>query len=82
MSYATYSRGYQITEAHNQILKDGHTMFTADVIKDLNRKSYLEAENKQLTDSLQRIKNLDIRDDDAPLKANAIASKALSQKAC
>jgi len=39
-------------------LKDGHTMFTADVIKDLNRKSYLEAENKQLKEDIAEKQSL------------------------
>lgn len=29
---------------NGNILKDGHTMFLQDVVKDLNRKSYLEEE--------------------------------------
>jgi polyhydroxyalkanoate synthesis regulator phasin len=32
----------------NNILKDGHTMFLNDVVKDLKRKSYLESENASL----------------------------------
>ena len=41
---------YEKSESGNQtvILKDGHTMFSEDVVRDLNRKSYLEAENERL----------------------------------
>jgi len=48
---AKYARG-----TGEGILKDGHTMFTADVIKDLNRKSHLEARNKQLESHYQCVK--------------------------
>jgi hypothetical protein len=34
--------------AHGDVLKDGHTMFTVDVARDLNRKSFLEGENVDL----------------------------------
>jgi len=34
--------------------KDGHTMFTADVIKDLTLITHLEAENKQLKEDMKR----------------------------
>lgn len=37
MFYAKYSKNDK-----EEILKDGHTMFPADIVKDLNRKSYLE----------------------------------------
>lgn len=37
-----------------RVLKDGHTMFIEDTVKDLNRKSYLEAENKQLKAQLKQ----------------------------
>lgn len=33
------------------ITKDGHTMFLADIVKELNRKLHLEAENKKLKQS-------------------------------
>lgn len=42
------------------ITKDGHTMFTADVIRDLNRKSYLESqliEQSKLIDMLKDAAN-------------------------
>jgi len=34
------------------ILKDGHSMFVEDVLKDLQRKTYLEARNKELLKAL------------------------------
>jgi len=39
---------YKFNKHNNVIEKDGHTMFLEDVEKDLNRKSYLEEENKEL----------------------------------
>ena len=38
---------YDILRSGN-ITKDGHNMFMVDVVKDLNRKSRLEAENERL----------------------------------
>ena len=38
--FAKYSEG--IATDGPTILKDGHTMFPQDIVKDLNRKSYLE----------------------------------------
>lgn len=37
------------------ILKDGHTMFLDDVVKDLNRKSFLQAENDKLRAENERL---------------------------
>jgi hypothetical protein len=38
-----------------QVTKDGHTMFPEDVVKDLNRKSYLEAELESLRAENERL---------------------------
>ncbi len=38
--YSFYSEG--VAPGGPAILKDGHTMFPQDIVKDLNRKSYLE----------------------------------------
>ena len=40
IKYAVYSEG--IAGDGVSILKDGHTMFPQDIVKDLNRKSHLE----------------------------------------
>jgi len=37
--YAKYSKNKK-----GEVLIDGHTMFTNDIVRDLNRKSFLEAE--------------------------------------
>jgi len=37
MSFAVYTEG-----SSNDVYKDGHKMFNYDVVKELNRKSYLE----------------------------------------
>jgi hypothetical protein len=37
MKFAVYTKG-----SSNDVYKDGHRMFMEDVVKDLNRKSYLE----------------------------------------
>lgn len=48
IKYAKYTLQDQLIDDYNKILKDGHVMFLQDVIKDLNRKSYLEKKlNKQ-----------------------------------
>lgn len=38
---------------YNGVTKDGHTMFIEDIVKDLNRKSFLEAEVIMLREALQ-----------------------------
>jgi len=43
IKYHTYTIG-----TNNQFLESGHTMFPQDVVRCLNRKSYLEAENARL----------------------------------
>ena len=50
--YAEYSEG--IVPEGAAILKDGHTMFPQDIVRDLNRKSYLEKEIEQLQAQLAR----------------------------
>ena len=50
MSYAKY----EITKAG--ITKDGHTMFEQDIVKDLNRKSFLEAERNSILAAEQSVK--------------------------
>jgi len=47
---------YKFNKHNNVIEKDGHTMFLEDVEKDLNRKSYLEEENKELKTENERLK--------------------------
>jgi len=42
------------THGAMSVMKDGHTMFISDVVGDLNRKSYLEAENKKLKEDIKR----------------------------
>ncbi len=42
--YASYS----ISSSNDAVFKDGHRMFMEDVVKDLNRKSYLENKLEQL----------------------------------
>lgn len=37
---------YKLT--NYEITKDGHRMFLGDVVKDLNRRAYLEVENEKL----------------------------------
>ena len=39
-------------EENGIILKDGHKMFIDDVVKDLNRRSFLELENFRLQNKL------------------------------
>ena len=46
--YAEYTKAKS-----NEILKDGHKMFPRDIVKDLNRKSYLEKENKQQKETIE-----------------------------
>ena len=45
MGYAVY--GYTATGRAKGFTKDGHTMSVNDIVKDLNRKSYLESQVKQ-----------------------------------
>ena len=40
-------------DASRGILKDGHTMFSSDIVKELNRKSFLEEENLKLKEQLK-----------------------------
>ncbi len=45
---------YKYTEAPNcDILKDGHTMFSHDIVADLNRKSYLEEKVLELESTIE-----------------------------
>ncbi len=42
---------------NDEVLKDGHTMFPFDIVSELNRKAFLEAErknNKKLQTDLKR----------------------------
>ena len=41
--------------ASRGILKDGHTMFSSDIARELNRKSFLEEENLKLKEQLKSI---------------------------
>ena len=43
MMFAKYT-----SEPLKGILKDGHTMFTSDIVKDLQRKSFLEEHKEKL----------------------------------
>lgn len=45
--FAKYEHGYSI------VTKDGHTMMLPDIVRDLNRKSYLERENGRLYNALR-----------------------------
>ena len=48
MNYAKYEL------RKDNILKDGHTMFLTDAVKDLNRKSFLEKQNKELREKIKK----------------------------
>jgi len=48
MKYKETSRG---------ILKDGHTMFTQDIVADLNRKEYLEGEYMKLKERVTQLED-------------------------
>lgn len=56
LHYANYSEA--ITPDGKAILKDGHVMLTQDIVKDLNRRSYLE---KRLIALEYLLKNANIR---------------------
>ena len=65
------------------ILKDGHTMFSQDVVKDLNRKSFLETELTQLrtelTKAQEEVERLkEVNSYVAGLKDYAIKSNAIN----
>jgi len=71
----------------NRVLKDGHTMFFEDIVKDLNRKSLLEAQLKQahLCDTQLQDKCDNLRADRMELEAsNNELRKALTdlEEAC
>ena len=59
MSEKRYSK-YEY-DCDKNFMKDGHTMFPQDIVKDLNRKSYLEKENDELRDILNNLEIIDGR---------------------
>lgn len=70
---------YEISK-QGTITKDGHTMFGEDIVSDLNRKSYLETENKSLKENLQAIAG-STQDSEEPLTKciHGIAIKHLNK---
>ena len=55
--YAKYLAKKSVINGNDYITKDGHTMFTGDVVTDLNRKSYLEQKCKDQEKEIERLKS-------------------------
>ena len=84
--HAEYTEG--IASDGAAILKDGHTMFVQDVVKDLNRKSYIEgelisirAENKRLEGEVSDLITGHIKIELHQKEIHAIEQKELHDRA-
>ncbi len=53
--FAKYTRGKSSPVTNDLVLKDGHQMFTFDIVQDLNRKSFLEEEVLNLRKELLEV---------------------------